>query len=150
MSTDYVIRKLERGDYEKGYCDLLAQLTVAEFTQEQFEARFDQLAQIEEIQPTFIYIAEHVPTNTVVASASCAVELKFIHSVGRVGHIEDVVTDSNHRRNGLAKRILEQLENSAQAFGCYKLILDCAEHNVPVYTKAGYKLKELQMVKYFE
>ncbi|CAE7372554.1 GNA1, partial [Symbiodinium microadriaticum] len=100
--------------------------------------------------PTFVYVAEHIPSKTVVASASCAVELKFIHSTGKVGHIEDVVTESNHRRNGLAKRILQHLEESAQSFGCYKLILDCAEHNVQVYTKAGYKLKELQMVKYFE
>ena len=149
-SDDYIIRPLERGDHAKGYCRLLAQLTSADFTQEQFETRFDQIEHLKAIQPTFIFIAEHVPSQTVVASAACAVELKFIHSNGSVGHVEDVVTDSEHRRKGLAKRILQELQAAARAFGCYKVILDCAEHNVPVYAKAGFVQKEIQMVKYFE
>ena len=150
MSENYAVRMLQRDDYDKGYCQLLSQLTVADFTKEQFEDRFDQMEVVKGIQPTFIYVAEHIPSGTVVASASCAVELKFIHSIGKVGHIEDVVTDCNHRRNGLAMRILKELEECARNFGCYKIILDCAEHNVPVYSKAGYNLKELQMVKYFD
>lgn len=149
-SEEYIIRPLERGDHEKGYCSLMAQLTSADFTQEQFEQRFDQLEQIKAIQPTFIYVAEHVPSQTVVAAAACAVELKFIHSCGMVGHVEDVVTDNFHRRKGLAKKILAELQTAAQGFGCYKIILDCAEHNVPVYEKAGFVQKEIQMVKYFE
>lgn len=147
---EYSIRPLERGDFSKGYCALLAQLTSADFTQEQFEARFDQLEQLKTLQPTFIFVAEHVSSQTVVASATCAVELKFIHSNGMVGHIEDVVTDNDHRRKGLANKILHELQNAAKEFGCYKVILDCAEHNVPVYEKAGFLKKEIQMVKYFE
>ena len=178
-SDEYVVRPLERDDFAKGYCSLLGQLTQADFTQEvclslpccctvtqfnivvlkflfsyglfqQFETRFDQLEQLKAIQPTFIFVAEHISTHTVVASAACAVELKFIHSNGMVGHIEDVVTDGEHRRKGLAKSILQELQAAASAFGCYKVILDCAEHNVPVYEKAGFKQKEIQMVKYFE
>lgn len=148
--TQYRVRPLERGDHAKGYCALLSQLTRADFTPEQFEIRFDQLEQLKSIQPTFIYVAEHISSKTIVASASCAVELKFIHSNGMVGHIEDVVTDSAHRRMGLAKKILQQLQEAASAFGCYKVILDCAEHNVSVYEKAGFRQKEIQMVKYFD
>jgi glucosamine-phosphate N-acetyltransferase len=147
---EYHIRPLLRDDYAKGYCTLMAQLTAADFSQEQFEARFDHLEQLKSIQPTFIFVAEHIASQTVVASAQCAVELKFIHGCSQVGHIEDVVTDSEHRRKGLAKRILHELETAANAFGCYKIILDCAEHNVPVYEKAGFVKKEIQMVKYFE
>ena len=147
---EYVIRPLERGDYAKGYCALMAQLTAADFSEDQFEARFNQLEQIREIQPTFIVVAEHISSQTVVASASCAVELKFIHSTGSVGHIEDVVTHNDHRRKGLAKRILQELQAAARGFGCYKVILDCAEHNVPVYERAGFTQKEIQMVQYFD
>jgi glucosamine-phosphate N-acetyltransferase len=149
-NEEYIIRPLDRGDHAKGYCRLLAQLTSADFTEEQFQQRFDQLEHIKSIQPTFIFVAEHVSSQTVVASAACAVELKFIHSNGAVGHIEDVVTDSEHRRKGLAKKILHELQAAANGFGCYKVILDCAEHNVPVYEKAGFVKKEIQMVKYFE
>jgi glucosamine-phosphate N-acetyltransferase len=150
VRNEYNIRPLERCDHAKGYGSLLAQLTSADFTQEQFEERFDQLEKLKAIQPTFIFVAEHVPTQTIVASAACAVELKFIHSNGSVGHVEDVVTDSEHRRKGLAKQILQELQNAAIGFGCYKVILDCAEHNVPVYAKVGFVQKEIQMVKYFE
>lgn len=108
------------------------------------------MEQIRAIQPTFVFVAEHVCTQKVVASAACAVELKFIHSNGMVGHIEDVVTDCDHRRKGLANKILQELQRAASAFGCYKVILDCAEHNVPVYEKAGFRQKEIQMVKYFD
>lgn len=150
MSEEYVIRPLERDDYGKGYCDLMGQLTTADFTEEQFIFRFNQLEQVREIQPTFIFVAEHTPTQTVVASAACAVELKFIHSTGSVGHIEDVVTSNEHRRKGLAKKILHELQGAAKEFGCYKVILDCAEHNVPVYERAGFTKKEIQMVQYFD
>jgi glucosamine-phosphate N-acetyltransferase len=148
-NSEYIVRPLERGDHAKGYSTLLSQLTSSDFTAEQFEARFDQLIQLKAIQPTFIFVAEHVVSQTVVASAACAVELKFIHATGSVGHIEDVVTDSEHRRKGLAKSILQELQTAATDFGCYKVILDCAEHNIPVYEKAGFIRKEIQMVKYF-
>jgi glucosamine-phosphate N-acetyltransferase len=34
--------------------------------------------------------------------------------------------------------------------GCYKVILDCSEKNVPFYEKCGFTVKEKQMVVYFE
>lgn len=35
----------------------------------------------------------------------------------------------------------------AQELGCYKVILDCSEDNVPFYEKCGLTRKEVQMVK---
>lgn len=34
-----------------------------------------------------------------------------------------------------------------QEAGCYKVILDCSEDNVPFYEKCGLTRKEVQMVK---
>lgn len=34
-----------------------------------------------------------------------------------------------------------------QELGCYKVILDCSEDNVPFYQKCGLVKKEVQMVK---
>jgi hypothetical protein len=48
--------------------------------------------------------------------------------------------------NSLIAHLLEQ----AQASGCYKVILDCAEHNVGYYEKCGLTRKEVQMVRYFD
>ena len=35
----------------------------------------------------------------------------------------------------------------SQSQGCYKVILDCAEHNVDFYGKCGLSKKEVQMVR---
>lgn len=144
----YIIRPLSREDYDKGYCSLLSQLTEANFTKEEFKCRFDQLYILRHIQPTFIYVVEHVLTETIVASASCATELKFIHQTSSVGHIEDVVVDKNHRGKGLSITLIESLKEEAIQFGCYKLILDCVENLQPVYKKAGFERKDIQMACY--
>jgi glucosamine-phosphate N-acetyltransferase len=145
----YVVRPLARDDYGKGFAALLSELTTAEFTQEEFHERFDSLAKAAAAgQPTFCYVAEHIPTQQLAATASCLIELKFIHGTGVVGHVEDVVTSSAHRKKGLTGRILRALHAAAEREGCYKIILDCDIHNVPVYLKTGYVLKAVQMARY--
>ena len=46
-------------------------------------------------------------------------------------------------------RIIEQLKYISVKKNCYKVILDCAEHNIAFYEKCDFKRKEVQMVKYF-
>eukprot|EP00955_Chlamydomonas_euryale_P005494 58503-Chlamydomonas_euryale.AAC.1 len=81
----------------------------------------------------------------IVGSATSAVEKKFIHACSQVGHIEDVVVDSNYRGQRLGQRLIEALTKASSHMGCYKVILDCAEENVPFYEKCGLKRKEIQM-----
>ena len=45
------------------------------------------------------------------------------------------------------RRVVESLVEAAKAQGCYKVILDCAEANVPFYEKCGLVRKEVQMVR---
>lgn len=76
-----------------------------------------------------------------------------------VGHIEDIVSLKEYRGNNFGKwylsvfdhlnaRIIEQLKHIADAVGCYKVILDCSDSNVPFYEKCGFEKKEVQMVVY--
>ena len=152
VHPDYVIRPLARDDYDHGFAALLEELTTAEFTREQFVQRYDSLKRAAAAgQPTIIMVAEHKATRQVAATATCMLELKFIHGTGTVGHVEDVVTSKNHRKKGLAKSILNALEAAASKIpGCYKIILDCDRHNVKVYEKLGYVEKAVQMAKYFK
>lgn len=46
-----------------------------------------------------------------------------------------------------AARLVEALVAVSKARGCYKVILDCAEHNVAFYEKCGLTRKEIQMVR---
>jgi glucosamine-phosphate N-acetyltransferase len=44
-------------------------------------------------------------------------------------------------------RLIRDLCDAATKAGCYKVILDCAESNVPFYEKCGLARKEVQMVR---
>lgn len=68
----------------------------------------------------------------------------------QVGHIEDVVVDAAARGQRLGQRLVDALVAAAKAAGCYKVILDCAEHNVAFYEKCGLTRKEVQMVRYLD
>jgi glucosamine-phosphate N-acetyltransferase len=45
---------------------------------------------------------------------------------------------------------VEELVSVSRSRGCYKVILDCAEHNVAFYEKCGLTRKEVQMVRYLD
>lgn len=45
------------------------------------------------------------------------------------------------------RRIIGALVEEARRRQCYKIILDCAEHNVEFYAKSGFVRKEVQMVR---
>lgn len=48
------------------------------------------------------------------------------------------------------QRIIEELKYIGKQTGCYKIILDCSQKNVPFYEKCGFSVKELQMVVYID
>ena len=65
----------------------------------------------------------------------------------KVGHIEDVVVDAAARGTHVGVRLVTALLDAARAAGCYKVILDCAEHNVAFYERAGLARKGVEMVR---
>ena len=91
-----------------------------------------------------------VDRRRLIASATLLVELKFIHGCAKCGHIEDVVVDASCRGMRLGARIVDALVAASREAGCYKVILDCSEDNVPFYEKCGLVRKGAQMAKYFD
>jgi glucosamine-phosphate N-acetyltransferase len=96
----------------------------------------------------FFHDAADLDASRIIASATLLVELKFIRNCGKCGHIEDVVVDSSYRGQRLGLRVIEALIEAAKEAGCYKVILDCSEHNAAFYSKCGLEKKEIQMVRY--
>jgi glucosamine-phosphate N-acetyltransferase len=100
-----------------------------------------------------IYIAclNLPPSNEfiIVASGTCFLEPKIIHKFMNVGHIEDIVVDANFRGKGIVHNILNHLKNYAVSNNCYKVILDCDQELVKVYSKSSYIQKGVQMAIYF-
>lgn len=132
--TDITIRRLERGDLDRGFLESLDALKRAsdidpERAQEIFEY-------VDSNPDYFVAVAEK--DGKVVGTATLIVEQKFIHAGGLVGHIEDVAVSRDSQERGIGTRIVRRLLEEAGKRGCYKTILDCAEDVVPFQKKAGF------------
>ncbi|RLV91425.1 Glucosamine 6-phosphate N-acetyltransferase [Spathaspora sp. JA1] len=77
----------------------------------------------------------------IVATGILFVERILIHECGLVGHIEDISV--YEREQG--KKLVTSLAKLAKKAGCYKVILDCSEENVPFYNKCGFKICGIEM-----
>lgn len=173
MTPDgFLLRRLTAADYDSNYMQLLQQLTkapsVPQTTFEAFVVAADactagHLVLVAEAPvPADAAAAAGPPSAagarppaslssgpTLAATATLLVERKLVRGGASAGHIEDVVVDARFRGTGLGRRMIDTLTDEARRRGCYKVILDCAEVNVPFYERCGYVTKELQMVRYF-
>ncbi|KAL3637528.1 Glucosamine-phosphate N-acetyltransferase-like protein [Castilleja foliolosa] len=144
----FQVRKLEISDKQKGFVELLQQLTVCgPISDEAFEERFQELAKCGDDH--LVCVIEDNNLGKIVGTGIVFIEKKFIRNCGKVGHIEDVVVDSSVRGKQLGKKVIGFLSDHARRMGCYKVILDCSVDNRPFYERCGFKQKETQMVKYF-
>ena len=147
LPAGYVLRPLSSGDYARGFLDTLSQLTeVGSPTEESFLARF---AYFQSHADTYFTIVIHdTGKDRVVAAGTVFIERKFIRNNGLVGHVEDIVVLDSCRGLRFGWYIIEQLKFIAASVGCYKVILDCSEKNIPFYVKCGFKQKEYEMAWY--
>ncbi|KAJ2803847.1 Glucosamine-phosphate N-acetyltransferase-like protein [Coemansia guatemalensis] len=146
VPDNHKIRPLELTDYHKGYLECLSNLTVVgNVTEQMFGESF------EEMQRTgcyFVVVVEDLALKKVVASGTLVVEQKILRGCGRVGHIEDIVVAKGQQGKRFGFTIVKQLQEIANATGCYKSILDCDAANAPFYEKCGMENKGVQMAMY--
>lgn len=147
VDMSLITRELLMEDLERGFLELLSQLTeVGDLDRKDVLERYEELKR-EGNRRIVVVLDQH--TNRVLATGTAFLEKKFIRGCGCVAHIEDVVVDRNSRGKHLGKLILEDLLEYARLHGCYKAILDCSEGNVGFYEKCGFQKKEVQMACYF-
>lgn len=142
-----MIREIQEKDLTSSYFALLSQLsgTIAEY------ANVDLWSSYLDMKPgimTFI-AAEDGPVwyRPIIGSATVLIELKLLHGGSKVAHIEDVVVDRARRVKGTGKSLIEKCVEYATDVGCYKIILDCEEHNIPFYNKCGFTVDGVCMRK---
>lgn len=137
-------RHIESSDYYKDYLLLLEQLTIVEkekINYEQFKIFVNSLSN----NHIIIVIEDN---NKIIGTGTLLIENKVIHNMGSVGHIEDIIIHNNYRKQGLGKKLIDELIKISIKANCYKTILDCSEKNSNFYEKSGFTKKEIQMVKY--
>ena len=141
-----IIRKLEYEDYNKGFFELLSQLTSAEKPSfEDFKRHVDL---INERNVEQVYVATF-DEEKIIGTICFFVEVKFIHGLSRIGHIEDFVVHEDKRRNRIGTKLIEMAKQYCERQNCYKIILDCNDELIPFYEKFGFKKKANSMQLYY-
>ncbi|CAH1764501.1 23475_t:CDS:2 [Entrophospora sp. SA101] len=137
LPINYKLRPLAKNDFEKGVIECLGQLSViGNPSKEQFIGYYIIVIENEE--------------EKIVGVGTLLVELKFLRSCGKVGHIEDIVVHDSQRGKSLGKRIIEQLKYLGNKLECYKIVLSCNEKNIPFYEKCGLTIKDAHMALYYD
>ena len=144
---DFIIRKLEYDDYNKGFFELLQQLTMAE--KPSFEHYKERLDKINSRDAENIFVYENKVDHKLYGTISYFSEYKFIHGLSKVGHIEDFVVDKDYRGFKLGRKLMDTAKNYCSQNNCYKIILDCEEKLIPFYERFGFKRKANSMQLYY-
>ena len=80
-----------------------------------------------------IFVLEH--NNKIISTGKLLIENKLYQPIG---HIEDIVTDIEYRRNGYSKFLLEYLKDVAfKEYNCYKIVLNCKDELENFYKSCG-------------
>ena len=126
-----MIRKLKCNDYDE-YLKLISKFRDTNFSKEDFTNFFKNNRNTE------IWVYQH--NNIICGTVTLLIEQKFIHNMGKVGHIEDVFILQNFRNMGIGKKLIKFLIHK-----CHKISLYCDTHLTEFYQKCGFKKKNLQM-----
>ncbi|WVQ81526.1 hypothetical protein IAT38_003650 [Cryptococcus sp. DSM 104549] len=147
LGPDLHLRPLSSTDGARGHFELLQVLTAApQQSSGQYASVFNEMRACPNTYFTIVIVQRD--TDKIVACGSVIVERKFVRNAGLVGHIEDIAVSKSMQGRKLGIKIINTLEEVGRARGCYKIILDCSESNIPFYEKCGFKHKEFQMVRY--
>ncbi|XP_055849158.1 probable glucosamine 6-phosphate N-acetyltransferase [Episyrphus balteatus] len=132
------VRPLKDTDYDRGFLQLLSQLTaVGDVSRTQFLTRFSQMKASGDY---FVTVIEDARKNEIIGAASLIIERKFIHGCAIRGRLEDVVVNNTYRGKQLGKLIVVTVSLLAEHLGCYKMSLDCKDKLIPFYKSLGYVL----------
>ncbi|KFD65708.1 hypothetical protein M514_11164 [Trichuris suis] len=136
-----VMRPLHITDVNKGYLELLSQLT--EIGNVSFDSFVEQFRLIQNRTDSYyIVVVEDTTKKIIVATCSLVLEHKFIHSCGARGRLEDLVVLREYRSRQLGKLLLESLRQLAKHLRCYKVSLECKDELVPYYEQFGFQKEE--------
>ena len=146
-NEDIVFRQINLNDYDKGYFELLQNLTVTtKSSKEEFAERLEEIRNSGLIK---IYVGVY-QDRKIISTITVLLEPKFIRNMGKVCHIEDFVVHPDFQKLKLGSRICELIKSIASENKCYKIILDCSEDVKPFYIKQGFEQKSCGMSFYFD
>lgn len=90
-----------------------------------------------------IYVLEK--NNNIIGTGTLYIEKKLTYNISKMGHIENIFIDKNHRGNGYGEKIVNNLLEYAKNKKCYRVDLTCIEELIPFYNKNNFKTKNVSM-----
>ena len=143
-------RPLCNRDFEKGFCDVLKELTSCDTDEENFGEIWWKMYEINQIAPQYLIVVwEDIDSGGIVACGSIIIENKFIHDWHSVWHIEDIVVSKEYNGRWLWKHLIKLLVELWKRQSCYKVILDCTGDVLPFYQWCWFETKNLWLAIYF-
>lgn len=78
--------------------------------------------------------------NVIGCATMCYIEIMptFSHPTGKRAHLMNVYTNSQYRRQGIARQMLDMLIAEAREKGVTEISLDSTESGRPLYKKCGF------------
>ena len=120
LPSGYTIRPLHSTDHASNFLSVLTVLTtVGSISAESFSTQFDFMRN--RCPETYYTLVVCDGSNRVVGTGTVVVERKFIHALGKVGHIEDIAVEKGQQGMKLGLRIIQALDGVAERVGCYKV-----------------------------
>ena len=138
---NFVIRDLQGPDISKGLLETLRNLADVQLTPEEA----GELHRRRLRTGVRCYVAWSAESQEVIGTVTLLIEQKFIHRGGQVGHIEDVSVRVGYEKMGVGTALVQHAKEQAQKLGCYKVILNCADHLIPFYESLGFRSNVVQM-----
>ena len=139
--NNLIIREINFDDYNREYMDLLFEFTnyKHDMDQEKFNLYLNSMQDFNKI------LVIYDKNSDKIIGAGTLFILSKLHN-NPVGQIEDVIIKKEYRGLGLGKQIIKELtEIGINKYKCYKIILNCVDHNIDFYNKCYYSVVGVEM-----
>lgn len=120
----------------KNLVAVLGQLTIVDIDDTTNLRNHIQNMKVQTVNKSHILVVKY--EDKIIGTGTLLIEHKIIHSLGKVGHIEDIVIDNEYRGLGLAKMLIDKLISIGTSENCYKIILDASDDVAGFYEKLGF------------
>jgi glucosamine-phosphate N-acetyltransferase len=137
----YIIRELNENDYEE-YLELINNFRVTFFSKKDFLEILNAIKNNSDI-----WVIEK--DKKLIACGTILYEIKFIHNICKLAHIEDVCVSVLHRGQNYGKILMNHLVKECQKNNCYKVSLYCDANLEYFYKQIGFEKKNIEMNIYF-
>lgn len=129
------VRPLREADLGNGFLEALDALRPASDLAP--ERALEVFRRLERNPDCVVAVAE--VEGRIAGAATLLIEHKFINRGGIAGHIEDVAVAAGQQGRGIGSALVRYLLARAEAAGCYKTTLDCADDVMPFYRRLGFR-----------